>query len=58
MIAEQRTRSVVIRLGLNDEYASVVGSQSFLREYYGLDGNSISKKVLSKINNMEAFKNE
>lgn len=55
VMAEHRTRAVVVRLGLNDEYASVVGSQSFLREYYGLDGSSISNRILNKIKNMEAF---
>ncbi|MFD1179397.1 transketolase family protein [Paenibacillus puldeungensis] len=49
VIAEQRTRAVVVRMGLNDEYTSMVGSQSYLREYYGLDGESISKRILNKL---------
>jgi len=35
------------RLGMKGEFTSVVGSQAFLRSYYGLDATSIASAVLS-----------
>lgn len=35
----------VIRLGLDDKFTSVVGSQSYLREYYGLSSDRLVKCV-------------
>jgi transketolase len=45
VIAEIRTRAVIVRLGLNDVYSSVVGSQDYLRKYYNIDGSSISSRI-------------
>lgn len=33
------------RIGLNDVYSSVVGSQAYLRKYYGMDSDSIIKTI-------------
>ncbi len=35
----------IIRIGIKDEYTSFAGSQSYLRSVYGLDANSIAKKI-------------
>jgi len=35
-----------LRIGLNDKYSSIVGSQQYLRSSYGLDSRSIMAKVL------------
>ena len=35
----------LLRLGLNDEYCSKVGSQTYLREQFGLDAKSVAEKV-------------
>ena len=39
------SRARVIRLGLDDKFTSVVGSQSYLREYYGLSSDRLVKCV-------------
>ena len=39
--------SIVTRIGLNDTYSSVVGSQKYLRKYYGMDSEGIVNKVLN-----------
>ena len=41
-VAEHTRACRVKRLGLKDCYTAVVGSQQYLRETYGLDGNSIA----------------
>jgi len=35
-----------LRIGLNDKYSSIVGSQQYLRSCYGIDSQSIMAKVL------------
>jgi transketolase len=44
------TRARVLRIGLNDKYSSVVGSQKYLRDIYGLSARKIVEKVREKIN--------
>ena len=38
-------RAQVIRLGLNDTYSSIVGSQKYLRNYYGLSSDKIYQQI-------------
>lgn len=38
-------KAVVKRIGLNDEFTSIVGDQSFLRRYYGLSSGRVVKVV-------------
>ena len=40
----------LLRVGINDEYAEKVGSQNYLRQQYGLDGNTIAERI-EKISN-------
>jgi len=37
------------RIGLNDTYSSVVGDQSFLREFYKMDSSSIKTQIISLV---------
>ena len=37
----------VLRIGLEDTYTSVVGSQAYLRQYYKIDGNSIAERTVA-----------
>ncbi len=39
-----------LRIGLNDEYSSIVGSQRYLREQYEMDYKSIVKKIKQLMN--------
>jgi len=43
-------RADLLRIGLHDVYSSVVGSQSFLRGYYGMDAKAIADKTLAWLN--------
>jgi len=38
-------RPRVVRIGMNDCYSSIVGSQAYLEAYYGLDGKSVADRV-------------
>lgn len=52
VVAGRKTRACVVRLGLNDEYTSKVGSQQYLRKAYGIDALSINKRILSELGKM------
>jgi transketolase len=39
------TKAQLIRIGLNDRYSSIVGSQKYLRDYYGMSAVKITEKV-------------
>lgn len=36
----------LLRIGMNDNYSSIVGSQQYLRRYYHLDAESVCKQIL------------
>lgn len=41
----------LLRIGINDEYCTRVGSQQYLRDSYGLNAPAISQKVISILKN-------
>lgn len=45
VMAEQASSSRLMRIGLNDVYSSVVGSQEYLRNYYEMDAPAIVRRV-------------
>jgi transketolase len=46
VLAEQPKREAqLLRIGLGDVYSSVVGSQKYLRDYYGLSAEKIAARV-------------
>lgn len=47
IIAENNMVTKIIRLGLNDEFTSVVGNQEYLREIYKIDYKTIIRKIES-----------
>lgn len=50
VISELRgSKAIVLRIGLNDTYSSVVGTQDFLRKHYGISSESIVKCVLRNL---------
>ena len=51
VLAETNDRkAVLLRVGLNDMYASIVGNQSYLRDQYGLSAKKIVEKIEGKLN--------
>lgn len=50
VVAEIRTpRARVVRIGLEDRYSSVVGSQKYLRDVYGMSASNIADRVLKEL---------
>lgn len=43
------SRARVLRIGMPDVYSTVVGSQQYLREQYGLDAASIAKRTMDAL---------
>lgn len=44
------TRAKLLKIGLDDKYSSIVGSQKYLRDIYGMSARKIVEKVREKIN--------
>lgn len=44
-----KNRAVLVRVGLNDVYTSVVGDQNFLRDYYGMSSEKVSNIVTARL---------
>ena len=45
VMAENSSKAKLVRIGLNDEYCTIVGSQQYLREKYGMSADKIVEKV-------------
>lgn len=48
-LAETPAQARLIRVGINDSYCKTVGSQSHLREQYGLSGRQIAQRILKEL---------
>ncbi|MCD8022529.1 MAG: transketolase [Lachnospiraceae bacterium] len=42
-------RASLLRIGLNDQYGTIVGSQKYLREQYGMSAERIAERIVKKI---------
>jgi transketolase len=47
VMAENNGNAILKRMGLKDEYTSVVGNQSYLRNHYKIDSDEIVKVILN-----------
>lgn len=43
-------KAVLLRIGLNDEYAIKVGNQQYLRQQYGMNAENIASKIKVELN--------
>lgn len=51
VLAELRDRKAcLLRIGLNDEFASIVGDQKYLRQQYGMDSAAIAAAIERRLN--------
>ena len=41
--------AMLLRCGLEDTYSGIVGSQTYLRKQYGLDGTSVAERILGQL---------
>ena len=49
VLSELPAHARLLRIGLDDTYCSVVGSQKYLRMQFGLDANGIAKRISEAI---------
>lgn len=49
VLAEMPTHARLLRIGMEDQYSTLVGTQKYLREKYGMSGAAIAKKVLETL---------
>lgn len=49
VLAEMPHKAKLLRVGLHDAYSMLVGNQKYLRQQYGLDGDSIAKQILERL---------
>jgi Transketolase, C-terminal subunit len=47
-LTEKRAR--MIKIGIDDQYSSIVGTQKYLRDYYKLSASKIYKKIINSVN--------
>lgn len=43
------------RLGINDKYSSIVGTQKYLRNVYGISGEKIALKIINNMNKVNSY---
>lgn len=53
VLAEQQTKARLLRVGLNDTYSTIVGSQKYLRSQFGIDSKGIAEKILKTLSKHE-----
>ena len=46
VLAELPAHARLLRIGMNDQYSTLVGNQKYLRDQYGMSGKKIASKVL------------
>ncbi len=51
VMAENPAKARLIRIGINDEYCSIVGTQEYLRDQYGFSTDKIVKRILYEVDN-------
>ncbi len=49
VLAENPQKAKLLRVGLNDTYSSIVGSQKYLRSQFGIDSVGIAEKILKTL---------
>jgi transketolase len=49
------TRASLLRIGLDDKYSSIVGSQKYLRDVYGMSARKIIERVKEKIYEQNSY---
>lgn len=49
VLAELPSHARLLRIGMNDEYSTLVGDQKYLRDQYGMSGEKIAQRILSEV---------
>lgn len=49
VLAELPAHARLLRMGMNDQYCTIVGDQKYLRDQYGISGKKIAEKILHEV---------
>ncbi len=49
VLAELPSHARLVRIGMNDEYSTLVGDQKYLREQYGMSGKKIAQRIILEV---------
>ncbi len=49
VLAELPSHARLVRIGINDEYSTLVGDQKYLRHQYGMSGKKIVERILTEV---------
>ncbi len=49
VLAELPSHARLVRIGINDEYSTLVGDQKYLRHQYGMSGKKIAERILFEV---------
>ena len=49
VLAELTSHARLLRMGMNDQYCTIVGDQKYLRDQYGISGKKIAEKILHEV---------
>ncbi len=49
VLAELPHHARLVRIGMNDEYSTIVGDQKYLRHHYGMSGEKIAERILFEV---------
>lgn len=49
VLAELSAHARLLRMGMNDQYCTIVGDQKYLRDQYGISGKKIAEKILHEV---------
>ena len=49
ILSSQRHHAILLRIGIKETYSSVVGTQKYLRDYYGLSAEKIAQRIREAI---------
>lgn len=51
VMAESKHKNArLVRIGLNDQYCTIVGNQNYLRNYYGMSAEKIAERIIGALN--------
>ena len=49
VMAEESGKARLLRVGMADQYCSQVGNQKYLRAQYGMDGQTIARRIVEAL---------
>ena len=49
VLAEMPAHARLLRIGMPDQYSTLVGNQKYLRDQYGMSGKKIAEKILCEV---------